>query len=224
MTPLQGIADLLLSDTSLWSRTGLDVRTKSDDSPVSTVDLVLNNVIRESLLSAWPGIWIVSEEEPSTFAVPDGRDVAIVDPLDGTENYVSGLPIWGISVAVWIGGRHDSSLLAFPELGMSLSTGECAPMFKSRITGHPSSSPLAGLAQHGTGPENRILGSAAFNLFCVATGRFASFSNRTGAHAWDILGGLNLARERGCEVRVEHREYGGEFLDPRRRYRFEVRR
>ena len=202
----------------------MDVHTKDDDSPVSTVDFALNEVVREHLLATWPGIWIVSEEEPSTFDVPEGRDVAIVDPLDGTENYVSGLPIWGVSVAVWIDGRHESSLLAFPELGLSLTTGDRSPMFTSRIVGHPSSSPLASLAEHGSGPENRILGSAAFNLFCVATGRFASFSNRIGAHAWDILGGLNLARERGCEVTVDDREYDGEFLDPRCRYRFEVRR
>ena len=224
MTPLEVIAARLMSDTALWSRTGLAVRTKSDDSPVSTVDLALDAAIRESLLAAWPGIWIVSEEDPASFEVPDGRDVAIVDPLDGTENYVSGLPIWGVSVAVWIEGRHDSSLLAFPELGLSLGTGDSAPVFISRIVGHPSSSSLASLAEHGTGPENRILGCAAFNLLCVATGRFASFSNRTGAYAWDILAGLNLARERGCGVKVEDREYGGEFLDPRRRYRFEVRR
>lgn len=224
MRPLDGIAARLMSDTDLWSRTGIAVRTKSDDSPVTSVDLALDAVIRESLLTEWPGIWIVSEEDPASFEVPDRRDVAILDPLDGTENYMSGLPIWGVSVAVWIDGRHHSSLLSFPELGLSLSTGDSTPEFTSRIVGHPSSSSLASLAAHGTGPENRILGCAAFNLFCVATGRFASFSNRTGAHAWDILGGLNLARERGCGVTVEDREYGGELLDPRRRYRFEVRR
>lgn len=202
----------------------MSVDHKADGSPVSSVDLALNSTVESFLDNAWPGIWIVSEENPASFEVPDPNYVAVVDPLDGTENFVSGLPIWGVSISVWWDGQHHSSMLAFPELGLCAVTGGHEPQFSSRIIGHPSSSPMADLVDHASGPENRILGSAAFNFFCVATGRFASFSNRSGAHAWDIVAGLNLARERGCRVRVNDREYGGEFLDPRSRYCFEVHR
>jgi len=222
MTALSRLADHLMQ--SEWRSPDISVQHKPDGSPVTSVDLVLNDTVGSFLDATWPGIWIVSEEDPATFEVPDPDHVAIVDPLDGTENFISGLPIWGISVAVWWNGRHHSSVLAFPELGLCAITGGHEHRFRSRIVGHPSSSSMSSLADRASGPENRILGSAAFNLFCVATGRFASFSNRTGAHAWDILGGLNLARERGCTVLVDDREYSGEFLDPRGRYCFEVRR
>ena len=220
MTELSRLATELLQGH--WRGPSISIEHKADGSPLSSVDLVLNTMVVAFLDATWPGIWVVSEEDPASLKVPDPDHVAIIDPLDGTENFISGLPVWGVSVSVWWAGQHHSSMLAFPELGLSAVTGGNEARFSSRIVGHPSSSTLTSLAAHASGPENRILGSAAFNLFCVATGRFASFANRTGAHAWDILGGLNLARERGCGVEVDDREYSGEFLDPGRRYCFEV--
>lgn len=222
MTKLSDLAvELLAYD---WRSLDIVVSHKSDGSPVTSVDIALNAFVTNFVKSEWPGIWVVSEEEPSSLHIPDAELIAVVDPLDGTENFVSGLPIWGVSVSVWREGAHQSSLLAFPEMGLHAVTGGSEGRFSSRISGHPSSSPLQALAEGNSGPENRILGSAAFNLFCVATGRFASFSNRTGAHSWDILGGLNLALERGCGVIVDDREYLGQFLDPRRKYCFSVRK
>ena len=222
MSALSQLAKQLLDDSDLWSRTGMKVAKKEDGSPVSSVDLALNTFVCGFLNRIWPELWIVSEESPSSLSMPNTRRVAVVDPLDGTENFVSGLPIWGVSVAICQDGIHEGSMLAFPELGLSLATGDRAPQYASRIIGHPSSSPLASLVHRETGPENRIMGSAAFNLFCVATGRFASFSNQTGAYTWDILAGLNLALERGCRVIVNDREYRGELLDASQKYCFEV--
>ena len=55
-------------------------------------------MITDFLNQNFAGIQIISEEN-------DQRDVsefiALVDPLDGTENFVSGLPIWGISIGIW---------------------------------------------------------------------------------------------------------------------------
>ena len=223
MTALARLAAELLAPGQHWRPSNVALAYKEDGSPVTAIDLELNERVSEFVSHAWPGIWIVSEEDDASLNVPDPSYVAIVDPLDGTENYISGLPIWGVSVAVWVDGQHHSSMLAFPELGLSAVTGQQLRRFTSRIVGHPSSSPFESLASHGSATENRILGSAAFNLYCVTTGRFATFANHTGARAWDILGGLNLAREHGCGVTVDGHHYGGEFLDPRGKYCFEVR-
>lgn len=222
MTTLSQLAKTLIESSNLWSRQDLDFELKPDGSPVSSVDVALNEVITDYLNARFPGIWIVSEEDPLSFDVPQADKVAQVDPLDGTENFVSGLPIWGVSVAVWISGFHHCSMLAFPELGLSLTTSQVTRQYTSRLIGHPSSSPMASLVAKENIRENRILGSAAFNLYCVVTGRFARFSNYTGAHSWDIVAGLNLAREHGCGVTVDGQAYRGEFLDPSRKYSFEV--
>jgi len=202
----------------------MTVATKSDGSPVSSSDLSLDSKIRAFIETEFSGTQVISEEDVASHRLVNFLNVAVVDPLDGTENYVSGLPIWGVSVAIWQNGFHHSSMLAFPELGVSLVTGDKLELFDSRIVGHSSSTSLAVLAESNVAPENRILGSAAFNFYCVATGRFASFSNDVGANSWDILGGLNLAKEQGCEVTVDDNEYRGQFLDASRKYRFKVQR
>ena len=67
-----------------------------------------------------------------------------------------------------------------------------------------------------------IVGSAAFNLFCVATGRLRSFHNPIGAHAWDLVAGVNLALEQGCEVLIDGEVYEGKFLKPTKKYCVDV--
>lgn len=222
MTILKDVADGLMRRN--WRGSSLIVHHKEDGSPVSSVDHALNSYLKSLLESMWPGIWIVSEEEPESLKVPDPKNVAIIDPLDGTENFISGLPIWGVSVAVWQSGQHQASMLAFPEMGFVAITGQELQQFTSRIVGHPSSSSLTSLAKSESTPENRIFGCATFNLFCVSTGRLASFANRTGAYAWDILAGLNLALGSGCGVTVDGHQYRGEFLDPSKKYSFSVHR
>jgi myo-inositol-1(or 4)-monophosphatase len=197
---------------------------KNDDSPVSEADLLLDRVISNRLRSKWPDIVIFSEESQSMNSTSNGW-VAIVDPLDGTENYISGLPIWGVCISIWNGGVHQQSGIFFPELKQHLVTGQPISHFKSRITGYPSSTPLEKLAiESNLGKESRILGCAAYNFYCVITGSFKSFKNNTGAHVWDILSGLNLALEHGCGVKVNGQVYRGEFLSSTRKHTFEVSR
>lgn len=223
MTGLKRLSELLINNTTIWDRTRLSTDFKSDGSPVSNVDLSLDAFITNFLLKNYPGIWVVSEEEPESQRIPSLNLVAQLDPLDGTENYISGLPIWGVSISIWRMGKHSESLLVFPELGISLKSGDATNSFNSRIYGHPSSAPLDSLKTNNSQTENRILGSSAFNLYCVATGRFASFCNDFGAHSWDIIAGLSIALEQGCEVEVEGERYYGHFLEPNRKYRFRVR-
>jgi myo-inositol-1(or 4)-monophosphatase len=151
--------------------------------------------------------------------------VALVDPLDGTENYTSGLPLWGISVSLWDQGSHTESALFFPELDLGLITGEKIQLHSSRIKGFPSSVSMEDLVRRNLiAKESRILGCASYNLYNVCIGAFKSFQNYTGAHSWDILAGLNLALEHGCEVIVDGEIYRGQFLPADRKYTFSVSR
>lgn len=224
MSTLKNLATEIIADTDLWSRSNLNVRRKSDGSPVSSTDIKIDARIRAFLESEFPNTQIISEEDLSWQKAPVGQNVAVVDPLDGTENYVSGLPIWGVSVSIWQKGHHHSSMLVFPELSQSLVTDDICEYFESQVEGHSSSSSLEVLARTSKAKENRILGCAAYNLFGVSTGRFTHFANHVGANAWDIIAGLNLALEHGCGVKVNGTKYSGEFLDPSRRHRFEVQR
>ena len=67
------------------------------------------------------------------------------------------------------------------------------------------------------------MGCAVYNLYNVIRGSFARFTNPRGAHAWDLLPGLMLALEHKCDVEVEGKPYHGEFLEPGRKYRVDIR-
>ena len=202
-----------------------DIRWKADGSPVTEADLFLERHLADWLSARLPGLTLIGEESfgGGTGAADLSGWVAVLDPIDGTENFCSGLKEWGVSLSLWHDGDHAGSLLMLPELGESLATGDVIQRVPSRITGYSSSMHPAIVAGLGEGGEARITGCAVYNLFNVARGAFARFVNPKGARAWDLVAGLMLAREQGCDILVDERPYDGSFLDPHRRYRVDIR-
>lgn len=199
-----------------------NITMKADGSPVTDADVFLEKHVRDFLNQRIPGLTFVGEETYAGGAVPTSGMIALLDPVDGTENFCSGLKEWGVSFGLWKDRQHLGSLLMMPELGDQLMTGDRPPKLRSRIVGFSSSfcEPIA--EQMREVRESRIFGCAVYNLMNVARGAYARFSNPRGAYAWDLLPGLMLALEQGCSVMVEGREFRGEFLEPHRRYRVDV--
>ena len=202
-----------------------DIRWKADGSPVTEADLLLEQRLTTWLGERLPGLRIIGEESfdaGAPAAMAEGW-IAVIDPIDGTENFCSGLKEWGVSLSLWNGGEHAGSLLMLPELGESLASGDAVARVPSRITGYSSSMHPAIASGIAGGGENRIFGCAVYNLFNVARGAFARFVNPRGAHVWDLLAGLMLAREQGCDILVDGTTFDGSFLDPHRRYCVDIR-
>jgi myo-inositol-1(or 4)-monophosphatase len=196
---------------------------KSDDSYVTEADLLVQETIRRLIKQHDPSSTVISEEDTRSHAEVDlAGSVYVLDPIDGTENFTSGLPEWGVSLAHYMDGKHDNSMIACPELGYWLNSGEQWPRFTSRIQGLSSSLGKREFDQLGDGVEYRIMGCCVYNLLLVLRGSFRSFENPKGANTWDILAGLNLALEAGLVVRVDDRPYTGELLAPERKYRFRI--
>jgi myo-inositol-1(or 4)-monophosphatase len=201
-----------------------DVRWKKDDSPVTQADILLEQRLGAWLAERLPGLTLIGEESYASEAttLPADGWVAVLDPIDGTENFCSGLVEWGVSLSLWRNGTHRGSLLALPELGAHLRTGQVVPYMRSRITGFSSSIVPAiadGIKEAG---EARILGCAVYNLYNVTRGALARFVNPKGAHSWDLLAGVLLAREHGCDVWIDGKIYDGSFLAPDRKYRVDI--
>ena len=200
-----------------------DIRWKPDGSPVTEADILLERRIGEWLAARLPDLTLVGEESYAGGWGGSNGWVALLDPIDGTENFCSGLKEWGVSLSLWHGAEHRGSLLMLPELGDHLVSGGPIQRMRSRITGFSSSfSPeiAAGIAEAG---EARILGCAVYNLYNVTRGALARFVNPKGAHAWDLAAGLMLAREHGCDILIDGTVYDGSFLQPDRRYRIDIR-
>lgn len=199
-------------------------RTKEDGSPVSAGDVLMERKIREFIFSELGPVNFVGEENPHKYSNDSLTWTAVVDPIDGTENFISGLKIWGSSISIWRGQQHFGSLLTVPELDQSLLTGDKMEREASRIEGFSSSIDRDLISKLRPGSEARIMGCAVFNLINVVSGAFSSYANPVGARSWDMLAGLQLALEHGCEVSVEGEEYKGHYLEPSRKFRFEIRR
>jgi myo-inositol-1(or 4)-monophosphatase len=199
------------------------VTWKPDGSPVTTSDYLVEKLVRDFVLSQLTDVDFVGEESFDPARPRGARHLVLLDPVDGTENFCSGLKEWGVSVGIWQDRQHLGSLLMLPELGDRLMTGDRPPKLRSRILGLSSSFTEAIADEMRETRECRVTGCAVYNLYNVARGAFSRFSNPKGAYAWDLLPGLMLALEQGCEVRVDGSPFDGQFLEPDRRYRVDVR-
>jgi myo-inositol-1(or 4)-monophosphatase len=197
-------------------------KMKDDLSFVTEGDLLINKIIEDLANEAGGDIVIVSEETKSSHDLVSTGHVIVVDPIDGTENFTSGLPEWGISVSCFKDGIHTGSLLACPEMNIWLKSGDTVPKFYSRIRGLSSSLNMDELIKATQGHEYRILGCCVYNMINVIRGSFLSFENPKGAHSWDILGGLNIALEQNLKVTVNGKAYSGEYLPANQKYKFKV--
>jgi myo-inositol-1(or 4)-monophosphatase len=214
------VIDSILED---FSSKSLIVSRKQDLSPVSNLDMELDLAIKNSLSNLFPGIRILSEEDKASIALPQSGYLAVIDPLDGTENFISKIPIWGVSISVWLDFKHFESLIYFPELGEQVISGDMEQIVDSQIIGISSSLPIrTELSEFKGYDEVRIFGCATYNLYLVATGRLKKFINANGANTWDILAGINIALELGCEVLIDGKNYSGQFLDGSKKYLVEV--
>ena len=96
----------------------LKVEAKPDLSPVSDADTAVEQAIRSTLARARPRDSVLGEEFGRTEAAAGaGSRRWVIDPIDGTKNYVRGVPIWGTLIALLEGDTPVAGLVSAPALG-----------------------------------------------------------------------------------------------------------
>lgn len=196
----------------------LQVSSKAAGDFVSRADIASEKIIREMLMEARPNYgWLGEESDPVEGKDPTRR--WIVDPLDGTTNFLHGLPHWAVSIALEFKGEIVAAVIFDPakdELFVAeKGTGAFMNDRRMRVsnrstmiesifaTGVPFASKktlpatLHDLAQLMPACAGvRRWGSAALDLAYVAAGRYDGYWERE-LNAWDIAAGLLLVREAG---------------------------
>ena len=125
----------------------LDRSLKDDSSYVTKADFLVQNIIEEYFNNNFDDFIFVSEEKINeTIDLSQEKMIVILDPIDGTENFTSGLPEWGLGIAIYIGNSHQASFIFMPQLKISLQTGQRIEYFQSRIEGLSSSISTEGIA------------------------------------------------------------------------------
>ena len=185
--------------------------------PVSEVDHATEVLIRARLADAAPGHDIIGEEIDDR----PGRDhdfAWAIDPVDGTENFVNGLPLFAASIgllyrgrpvvgAVWCSTSHAlrSGVYSACEGGALRFDGERLgslerPDVRRRLVGVPGAGG-DGVETDGAAFEPRVTGSAAIECAFVAA-RLLAGARFAAPRLWDVAGGAVLVRAAGGEVRV----------------------
>ena len=103
----------------LAARAGaLDARTKADLSPVTNADVQAEEMLLAGLARIFPGVPVLAEESTSAGRVPEiGSEFLVLDPLDGTKEYVSGRPEYTVNIGLVAAGRPVLGILHAPALG-----------------------------------------------------------------------------------------------------------
>ena len=113
---LADLADALTM--SRFQALDLRVETKPDTTPVSDADLATEALIRERLSSHRPDDAVLGEEQGDIGSdISNGARRWILDPIDGTKNYVRGVPVWATLLALEVDGEITVGVVSAPALG-----------------------------------------------------------------------------------------------------------
>lgn len=87
---------------------------KPGEGPVTEADYAADDILHERLMPLVPGARWISEESAEAAPLLRGEPTWVVDPLDGTSEFLRGLPEFGVSVALFIGGRLAMGAVGLP--------------------------------------------------------------------------------------------------------------
>lgn len=209
---------------AIINRAALDVESvrisqKQVNDFVTEVDHASEQIIIETLLTAYPGHGILAEESGTEHGARDSDFVWVIDPLDGTTNFIHGFPVYCVSIALANRGKIEQAVIYDPSRNdlFTATKGRGAYMNDRRLrvskrirleeclisTGFPFRKgddfskylAMMGDVMQRTAGLRRP-GAAALDLAYVAAG-FTDAFFETGLQAWDMAAGSLLVTEAG---------------------------
>jgi myo-inositol-1(or 4)-monophosphatase len=194
---------------------------KDDGTPVSSADHEVDERLGSAIAGAFPDHGVLSEERHTT--TPDADWCWIVDPIDGTSNFIAGLPWWCVSVALAYRGEVVLGIVDAPALDarwtavLGQGTRRDGEVMRVREPIDPRDAELRHvplMLTTGTAPRARkaglrlnprVMGSYALDMVSVAEG-VAAGSLAMVPHVWDIAASTLLVTEAGGATVTLQRE------------------
>ncbi|MGE0079912.1 MAG: inositol monophosphatase [Thiohalomonadaceae bacterium] len=196
----------------------VSVERKSDASPVTEADLAVHTRLCEALRDRWPETAFLSEEMPQSeqeALLAAGGPLWVLDPLDGTSNFVAGVPHFCLSLAYLEGGEVQLGLVYDPlrqelfraERGLGAylndvplrSTGPVVPLRHGIVMVDFKRLPQAlrrRLVEHPPYASQRNFGAGALEWAWLAAGRGHAYVHG-GQKLWDYAAGSLILAEAG---------------------------
>lgn len=214
------------------------MRAKSSPTdPVTVVDTETERLLRERLAELRPGDVVVGEEEGGAADIRGGRPTWVLDPIDGTVNFLYDIEAYAVSVGVQVDGASVAGAVANVSTGevFSAAKGHGATVRRGGVSIPLRCNQVADLSMAlvGTGfaydrdrrsaqaeslarliPEVRDvrrIGSCALDLCMVAAGRLDAYYE-DGVHVWDWAAGALIAAEAGAWLRLPSADGTSELI------------
>ena len=138
------LADLADSLTlERFEATDLNVTAKPDMSPVSDADLACEEALRAKLAEARPSDSILGEEFGGE-ATHEGRQW-VIDPIDGTKNFVRGVPVWATLISLLVDGEPVVGVISAPALARRWYAAAESGAWRSFNSGSPKKLSVSGV-------------------------------------------------------------------------------
>jgi len=191
-----------------------DVREKSKNNPVTTADLEANRIIRERIADAFPDDGWLSEEDADSERRLTLPRVWVVDPIDGTKEFIEGVPQFAISIGFVVDGVAQAAVVYNPAQGEFFTGAAGHGAFLNDNSIHVTSREQidgARLLVSRSEPAKRFqvfvdrcaiepVGSIAYRLAKVAGGDGDGTLTFRSIHEWDICAGVLMVEAAGGAV------------------------
>ena len=201
---------------------GLKIEIKEDKSPVSNGDLLVNEIISKKISELTPNIKIISEETVDLKVKNNSKIFWLIDPIDGTKEYIAGKDEYTINAALIIDKVPVLGLVGVPKKNRLFFTYGPGESFliengktnkisckkkqpKGKIVAlssviKPSDLILNKLKENNV---NSIVKMASSYKFCViATGEYDIYAARERANEWDYAAGHAVAQNAGAIIKT----------------------
>ena len=191
-----------------------DIREKSKNNPVTTADIEANRKIREIIIGKFANDGWLSEEDQDTPKRLGSSRLWIIDPIDGTKEFIEGVPQFAVSIGFVVDGRptvaavynpaQDSLYKAAAGQGSYLNDKPISVSRRSSLDGAlllvSRSEPQRKFQVFVDRCEIQQVGSIAFRLAKIAGGDGDGTLTFRSIHEWDICAGVLLVQEAGGKV------------------------
>ena len=192
----------------------IEARHKQGDDPVTEADTTIDTLLRELLPRNGDG-WL-SEETRDDLIRLEKRRVWVVDPLDGTREFVTGIPEWCVSIGLVVDGEPVAGGICNPATGETIVGARGAGVTlngqPAGVSGRPTlegARVVASRSEVKRGEwqgyredlfEIRPMGSVAYKLGLVAAGLVDATWTLTPKHEWDVAAGVALVLAAGGAI------------------------
>lgn len=188
------------------------ITQKGPDNPLTQADLEVDRILNQHLLRAYPGDGWLSEETADAPGRLTRERVWVVDPIDGTKEFILGIPQFAISMALVEAGRPVVACVHNPALeetftavagggaflnGHRLRVSERAQLLGASCLASRSETQRGEWTPFSHEFALTVMGSIAYKLACVAAGRYDLTFTLTPKSEWDICAGELLVLEAG---------------------------